>query len=299
VGLITSKAGAAIDRPGDLGSGLRAFCFKETLIISIIRQFLGCGSLPRTFSMATPMSKQERIRLNQQRSRARKQEYLQDLEKRVQDCHATCREADLQRDSYQRLCKENAKLRALLASVGIGESQIDAYVNSDTPEPPAEQTSLRHIRPKLQSDILPSQPMLLGRVDSMNDQLLPVSNQNVPTLLSSTPSSACTSTCASTRPEIDETPLTSASTLGIPQPQYCDIFHAYYDPTRQPTANDTVLCSQARDLIDQYNISGHDMQHITFRLAPGFGPEINPGEGCRVNRQLLFDVLNDISTNLS
>lgn len=36
-------------------------------------------------------TKQERIRDNQRRSRARRQEYLSDLEKRLSECQLTCK----------------------------------------------------------------------------------------------------------------------------------------------------------------------------------------------------------------
>ncbi len=249
--------------------------------------------------MAAPISKQERIRLNQQRSRARKQEYLQDLEKRVLDCHTTCREADLQRDNHQQLRKENVKLRALLGSLGIGDTQIDSYVNSDASDLSAEQPSLRHLRPKLQTEIAPAQALLAHR-DGTGDHPNPKMCSRIPsTIMSSTSSSGCSSTCPSALPEVgDPSVTTSSSTLEIQQPQYCDAFHSYFAPTLQPTPDNSILCSEARDLIDQYNIGGQDIQHISFKLAAGFAPETNPGEGCRVDKRLLFEVLNDISSDL-
>jgi hypothetical protein len=250
--------------------------------------------------MAAPISKQERIRLNQQRSRARKQEYLQDLEKRVLDCHTSCREADLQRESYQQLRLENLKLRALLASLGFGEVQIDSYVNSDASEPSAEQAALRHLRPKLQAEVPSVQAEFLPRLDDIaNRPVSNIPNSITATTVSSAPSSCGNSTCPSARPEVDEAPLTTSSTLNTGQPHYCDTFLAYFEPSLQPTSENSVLCSQARDLIDQCNISGQDIQNITFRLAAGFAPELRPGEGCRVDKRLLFEVLNDISLNLS
>lgn len=250
--------------------------------------------------MATPISKQERIRLNQQRSRARKQEYLHDLERRVLDCHTTCREADLQRDSYHQLREENLKLRALLGSLGIGDLQIDSFVHSDASDPSAEQTSLRHLRPKLQAEVVPAQGTLPAHLDDMAD--LPVSNISEPllsTTVSSTSSSVCKSASCSVRPELDDPSSTNSCALNVHQPHYCEAFLTFFEPTLGPTPENSILCSQARDLIDQYNIGGQDLQHISFRLAAGFAPEINPGEGCWVNKRLLFEVLNDISSNLS
>jgi hypothetical protein len=253
----------------------------------------------RRLTMAAPISKQERIRLNQQRSRARKSEYLHDLEKRVLECHTTCREADLQRDSYQELRKENLKLRALLAKVGIGDAQVDSYVHNDAAEPSAEQTSLRHLRPKLQSELLPAQPAPLASLDDIQGQISNVGNPPPSTTLSNT-SSCCTSACPSAHPELDAPPVISSSTLGGSRPpQYCNIFQVFFESNTRPTAETSIVCAQARQLIDQYNLSGQDMQTISYRLAAGIVPELSPGEGCRVNKRLLFKVLNDISANLS
>jgi hypothetical protein len=249
--------------------------------------------------MAAPISKQERIRLNQQRSRARKQEYLQDLEKRVLDCHTTCREADLQRESYHQLHTENLKLRSMLGSVGIGDAEIDAYIHNDASDPSAEQTPLRHLRPKLQAEPAPAQTSLLAPVDDVQGHTPPSHpHPGSTTVASSTSSNCCGSTCVSTGTEVEALTLTP-SIIGLQQPQYCETLDTFFKPTSQSTPENSVLCSQARDLIDQYNMSGQDIQSISPRLATGFAPEINPGEGCRVNKRLLFEVLNDISSDLS
>ena len=65
-----------------------------------------------------------------------------------------------------------------------------------------------------------------------------------------------------------------------------------------PTADNSVLCTHAQDLIDRYNVGGRDIEDISFKLAPGLVSELGPGEGCRVNKRLLFEVLDDISSNL-
>ena len=251
--------------------------------------------------MAAPISKQERIRLNQQRSRARKQEYLQDLEKRVLECHTTCREADLQRESYHQLHTENLKLRELLSSVGFAEADIESYLNSDTLDPSAEQTPLRNLRPKLQAEAAPAQTALLTHVDDTNVHTPSNhSDQASTTIASNSSSGCCGSTCpSSARVKVEPPTPTSFPAFELQQPQYCESLDISFEPTLQPTADNSLLCSQARDLIDQYNISGQDIQTISPNLAAGCCPEIHPGEGCRVNKRALFEVLNNISSDLS
>jgi hypothetical protein len=173
-------------------------------------------------------------------------------------------------------------------------------VNSDAADPSTEHTSLRHLRPKLQSEIVPAQSTLPAQLDDMNDHPIPpMSNPPASTAVSSTSSSFCNSGCMSARPKADDPSLSSSANLEIQQPQYCDTFHTFFQAVSRPSSENSILCSQARDLIDQYNIGGQDIQHISLRLAAGLGPELNAGEGCRVDKQLLFEVLNDISSNLS
>ena len=233
--------------------------------------------------MAAPVSKQERIRLNQQRSRARRQEYVQELEKRVQSCHSTCREADLQRESYHQIKKENRILRNLLGSLGVSDAQIDTHINSS--EPSNEQASLRNLRPKIQSGIVPAQPGTVARFDNLTEFPVPLDQNMVScTTVSGTANNCCTSTCSPAQPDIGDPSMTISPTLHMQQPQYCETFLTpYFEPTIGPCQENSILCSQAQDLTDQYSISGKDIQHIGCRHATGSTGEFNPGEGCRVD----------------
>jgi len=253
--------------------------------------------------MAAQISKQERIRLNQQRSRARKQEYLQDLEKRVQDCHTICRDAELQREEYLQLRTENMKLRALLRSFGLPDNQIDVFVNLDASEPSIEQPSLRNIRPKLQPIVAPPPTTHFSRLDDMIDTPLSFFSEPTPStatsIMSSTPSSCCGSICPPTHPMTEGSYTSIPSAPNFPLPHFCDVFLTYFEPNQGPIGETSIGCSEARDLIDQYNIGGQDIQHILYRLATGFVPAIDSPDCCRVDARLLFEVLNDISSDLS
>jgi hypothetical protein len=72
-----------------------------------------------------------RIRDNQRRSRARRKEYLQELEARLRQCELQGIEASSEiQMAARRVADENKKLRALLAQQGIGEENIEAYLQS-------------------------------------------------------------------------------------------------------------------------------------------------------------------------
>jgi hypothetical protein len=72
-----------------------------------------------------------RIRDNQRRSRARRKEYLQELEARLRQCelHGIEASAEIQM-AARKVADENKKLRALLAQHGIRDDTIEAYLQN-------------------------------------------------------------------------------------------------------------------------------------------------------------------------
>jgi hypothetical protein len=72
-----------------------------------------------------------RIRDNQRRSRARRKEYLQELEARLRQCelHGIEASAEIQM-AARKVADENRKLRELLALHGVGADSIEAYLQS-------------------------------------------------------------------------------------------------------------------------------------------------------------------------
>ncbi|KAF2808318.1 uncharacterized protein BDZ99DRAFT_521873 [Mytilinidion resinicola] len=78
-----------------------------------------------------------RIRDNQRRSRARRKEYLHELETKLRSCEQTGVEASAEiQDAARRVLEENKRLRALLRARGVSESEIVAVMGShvQTPE---------------------------------------------------------------------------------------------------------------------------------------------------------------------
>ena len=105
------------------------------------------------FRMGTaPKDKQERIRNNQRRSRARRHEHIADLERRLQESHSLCREAELQRAALVEEQQANDCLRTLLSVTGVSKQLVDSFLRqqsakehrgSDGP------STMRQLRPKL------------------------------------------------------------------------------------------------------------------------------------------------------
>ncbi|PNY25010.1 Uncharacterized protein TCAP_05053 [Tolypocladium capitatum] len=88
--------------------------------------------------MSTPAQKANlaRIRDNQRRSRARRREYLQELEQRLRACELQGIEASAEVQAAARsVAQENKQLRELLNRHGIGDDYIAHYLQSGTVRP--------------------------------------------------------------------------------------------------------------------------------------------------------------------
>ena len=87
-----------------------------------------------------------RIRDNQRRSRARRKEYLQELEGKFRNCELLGVEASSEiQAAARRVAEENKLLRLLLQQRGVPESEIDDYIGSrstDSPQDPNRPTAL-------------------------------------------------------------------------------------------------------------------------------------------------------------
>ena len=85
-----------------------------------------------------------------------------------------------------------------------------------------------------------------------------------------------------------------------PNPQICNCPAGQEDSNLWSSEDDvlnTTLCAIAEDLISQYNARGADMDEIRQRLWAGFRKG-KPGDGCRVQNNVLFQVLDEISNGI-
>ncbi|ORY65364.1 uncharacterized protein BCR38DRAFT_196037 [Pseudomassariella vexata] len=116
--------------------------------------------------MATNSDKSNlvRIRDNQRRSRARRREYLQELEQRLRVCELQGIEASTEiQQAARRAIDENRKLRLLLSQQGVSDDAIDTFLRSSggrgqpsgQGSPPAESGSAAQALERL---LLPRQP---------------------------------------------------------------------------------------------------------------------------------------------
>jgi hypothetical protein len=89
---------------------------------------------------------------NQRRSRARRQEHLADLEKRVAASHAACREAELQRGAFHDAQIENSRLRDLLRIAGVNDATVQSYVNQGINQAQSADSTHRTLRPRISTE---------------------------------------------------------------------------------------------------------------------------------------------------
>jgi hypothetical protein len=80
-------------------------------------------------------------------------------------------------------------------------------------------------------------------------------------------------------------------------PSLCDCSPGAEIPEGDGDLLNTTLCGMAEELINQYNTSGIDIEEIRKKLWAGFKAGTR-GDGCRVENQVLFQVLDEISNSI-
>ncbi|KAF7719280.1 BZIP transcription factor [Penicillium ucsense] len=80
-------------------------------------------------------------------------------------------------------------------------------------------------------------------------------------------------------------------------PSFCQCGPGDDLPAGEGDLLNTTLCGMAEELINQYNTVGIDIDEIRKRLWAGFKAGAT-GDGCRVENQVLFQVLDEISNGI-
>lgn len=226
---------------------------------------------------------------------------------------------------------ENARLRQLLEILGVNEGLINSFVHQDAGATAAGATSspaLRQLKPKIALAPNLAKPSASDKyvLTTTGNPISLTAMSPLPTSTSSQPAPffSALSSNLGINPSRQDTPGASPSNFPLHEPfrgsQYlhsfqegtmfagdgfasepfcCTVFGNKATGPLQASHENTMLCSLAKEMIDQYNIKEEDLEQIKTRLAAGFAPPASPGESCRVNNQLLFDVLNDISGRMS
>lgn len=255
------------------------------------------------------------MRENQRKSRARKQQYIEELEQKVAVCNAQAQQREIEHlIAFQKLEAENAKLRSLLHSVGLTPDFLDGFLKDESSPTATEKIAIPRLKPAISSQSLPGQCVsTTNTIKSCPPSSLETVD-NFCAKVSKCQGKPCTPSTAGLSEPSGILPVTPADPVATPQQSLpsnkqtvrlppiaslCDCGpESITKWPRLETSSNTTLCEVAEDLISQYNIQGVDINAIKQRLWRGFR---NGGEnsGCRVQNNVLFEVLDEISGDIS
>ncbi|EAW08158.1 bZIP transcription factor [Aspergillus clavatus NRRL 1] len=255
------------------------------------------------------VDKLARIRENQRRSRARKQEHIRDLEQKLACLQEEAHRKDIEhRLAVQRLELENKKLRSLLSCTPIPAHFIEEYLRAGEDPAVTQKVAIPALRrPEVQT----VQQELQNEKQSESQPQSKCQGSNC-----SRPCSTTSSRAEASSADMINAPVTETKPKLVPEsPQraqppdvqkppdcppvpLCDCSSGDTDcfPVNGDVLN-TTLCAIADELIKQYNTRGVDIEEIRKKLWAGFSKGLTSEEGCRVQNQILFQVLDEISNN--
>ncbi|KAJ5130893.1 uncharacterized protein N7515_006932 [Penicillium bovifimosum] len=240
-----------------------------------------------------------RVRENQRKSRARKQEHVKELEQRLAAFKEQAQQKDIEhRLATQKIEAENRHLKALLGSLGVSTASIQQYLQE------AEEGA--NINRKV---AIPAIQRAKGE-DGLSLATRDTRSLNLSTAIpcalkdeakTAELPTASKDTCASTvaQPTCQPSGPTQQEEGKEKDPALCGCRDEREVPetvSDEDVLNST-LCAIAEEMISQYNTKGVDVDEIRRRIWSGFRAGAN-GTGCRVQNHILFQVLDDISGDI-
>jgi hypothetical protein len=253
---------------------------------------------------ANASKKLARIRDNQRRSRAKRQEHMRDLEQKIAACHSACRETDMLRQAVDELRRENAVLRELLVGAGVEGHVVDSAVacrggftgggsgfgdgGGHGSHGGAKEVVLK---PKLATNGG-------GGVGDRGGCGLGCSKEGEASSLRNE-GAVATALAIGSRSHVED-----LDWLFENDPEAQAKANAFCNEALQEgpastddlDGSDSVLCSVAKDMIEQYDVSPEEMIATKQRLAGGFCLPSGRGGGCRIRNETLFEVLKDLGS---
>lgn len=195
-------------------------------------------------------------------------------------CKGRAQQNDIQhRLAIQKIEAENRQLKALLVSVGLSPDLIEQYLQ------------------------LANHGTAVNRKVAIPAiQKQPEAASNPPRWLKDT-TEMCESQPTSQSARVAgitpaEQPIGKSAALS--DPPMCKCPTENQDSTIWPLEEDmlnSTMCAIAEELVSQYNTRGADPEEIRRRLWSGFRTG-SSGNGCRVQNQILFQVLDELSEDV-
>ncbi|KAL2848611.1 hypothetical protein BJX68DRAFT_99532 [Aspergillus pseudodeflectus] len=226
------------------------------------------------------LEKLARVRENQRKSRARRQDHLHDLEQKVLGLQKELDRRDVEnRLAVQKLEAENKKLRDLLSASGVPSDALNAYLQRMDNPVMAQKVAI----PALQRSNMKTASSCAQKLtsESCTSDIPEDKNTTIETT---------TNIATEVRPgKAEKTPAPEIESFcGCSPEEGLESL-----PISERVLN-TTFCGIAEQLVEQYNTRGVDISEIREKLREGFFRGLAE-EGCRVQNQILFQVLDEIS----
>ncbi|CAI7580745.1 unnamed protein product [Penicillium discolor] len=242
--------------------------------------------MPRT-KTKTKSEDLARIRNNQRRSRAKRLDYIRDLEEKAQkydELIASTPSPSLSK--FDKLQSENAWMRGLLATLGFNFNSVDPPPGSiHDSEPNMVSAITAPVATSVETHQFMENPTPLSFWEQWDSSGLPPDmglDFNIPLLSNENNhlNNLDTLSAEATEPNLE--PSRYQGTQEATE-------------TSPPSNMNTTLCSLACQWVIQCNTKGVELDVLYFRMESGFKQGNNPLEGCRVDNQVLIKVLTEIS----
>lgn len=237
-----------------------------------------------------------RIRENQRKSRARKQEHVRELEQQLASSKEQTQQKDVEhRLAVQKLEAENRKLKRLLSFSGVPASAVEDYLRLAEDPAMSQKVAIPALRRSGSEGVGAGSPQCQRKSNcagpcssdgQANGDVTQVDKLKQPVSPAPEPK---------TVPQ--EPPVPRGSAESSRSQSVCGCLPDDDSLPRNEDVLNTTLCAIAEELISQYNTRGVDMAEIQRKLWDGFCKSGATGEGCRVQNHILFQVLDEISNN--
>ncbi|KAL4995071.1 hypothetical protein BDV10DRAFT_137878 [Aspergillus recurvatus] len=230
------------------------------------------------------LDKLARVRENQRKSRARRQNHLQDLERKVLSLQQELDRRDVvQRLAVQRLEAENRKLRDLHHFLGIAPDVLEEYLRIVDNPVTAQKVAIPAIqRASCEARLRSEQVKCAQPCSSEHEQ---------------SPSKAFSrqdSVIGTCKPSTNESQREESRATELPPFCACSPDDDLESLPISEHVLNTTFCAIAEKLVNQHNARGLDVSEIQQKLRKGF-IRCNFEKACRVQNQILFQVLDEIS----
>jgi hypothetical protein len=230
-----------------------------------------------------------RMRENQRKSRARKQEYVRELEQRLATFQEDARQTDIEnRIALQKMEAENQHMKNLLMLLGFSASSIQHHLRLGRQDTVADcKVAITALKGPVVANPAPPFEAACPKSSQMMSSGPKKEDISVgqPLLNDSVPLSSTVPTHESTEQPHKRTisPSCSTTTERVTSET----------PPPGPNLFNTTSCAVADEFLARYNARGVDRDVIRRRVCPGF--EESRLDRCRVQNTVVFQTLDEIS----